>query len=470
VDRFTPVFAPIPLKNTQLGWGLGVMAGAIHRFDADTTVKPSTGVIGGFYTENDSWGLLAVEMARLAHDSWRLRGLASHCDINYDFFGIGEDAGNAGRSIPLNQTLDFGVAAVLRRVSTGFYLGGALMAMSTKVELQSGGAPGVPLPPGDSPRATLVAPGIQGELDTRDDDYWPTRGSLAKLKGWFFTDGLGSTRNFQRYMGGWTWYTHLPTRRLVIAGNANLSAASGDVPFYALPSVGAGEYAFRGYEQGRLPRQGHAVRAGGGPLAFERPRGRHGVRGLRPGRAVGGRSFERARPPRRRHRRALPDDAAVPDAPAARLRLGTERGPSLLRGGGGFLATTPALMPVASTCADARFRRRRRAEPHAVKPQAARSGRRRDRVVERAFRLRVDAADEPVDDVDGERAVLLGVAPRHRGAEPLHLGIGEDRGVRLLDRPAVRLRHLPQLALAPEQRQGGVEQDLVVERRAVAGG
>jgi len=251
VDRFTPVFAPIPLKNTQLGWGLGVMAGAIHRFDADTTVKPSTGVIGGFYTENDSWGLLAVEMARLAHDSWRLRGLASHCDINYDFFGIGEDAGNAGQSIPLNQTLDFGVAAVLRRVSTGFYLGGALMAMSTKVELQSGGAPGVPLPPGDSPRATLVAPGIQGELDTRDDDYWPTRGSLAKLKGWFFTDGLGSTRNFQRYMGGWTWYTHLPTRRLVIAGNANLSAASGDVPFYALPSVGAGEYAFRGYEQGR---------------------------------------------------------------------------------------------------------------------------------------------------------------------------------------------------------------------------
>jgi len=247
----TPIFAPIPFKNTQLGWGLGLMAGAIHRFDADTTLKPSTGVLGGFYTENKSWGILAVEMARLAHDSWRVRGLASHVDVNYDFFGIGEDAGNAGRSIPLEQTMDFGVGSALRRVRPGLYLGAALMAMSTKAELQSGGTPTVPVPPADAARATLVAPGLQAELDTRDDDYWPTHGSLAKLKGWFFSDALGSARKFQRYMAGWCWYTELPGQRLVIATNASLLASTGDVPFYALPSVGSGEYALRGYTQGR---------------------------------------------------------------------------------------------------------------------------------------------------------------------------------------------------------------------------
>jgi len=250
-SRVTPIFAPIPFKNTQLGWGLGVMAGAIHRFDADTTIKPSTGVLGGFYTENDSWGLMAVEMARLAHDTWRLRGLASHCDVNYDFFGIGEDAGNAGRSIPLEQTMDFGVGSVLRRVSKGLYVGAALMAMGTQVDPRSESASGVPLPPRDASQATLVAPGLQAELDTRDDDYWPTHGSLAKAKGWFFSDGLGSTRNFQRYMAGWCWYGEFPKRRLVLATNANLLAATGDVPFYALPSVGSGEYALRGYTQGR---------------------------------------------------------------------------------------------------------------------------------------------------------------------------------------------------------------------------
>ena len=81
----TPVFAPIPFKNTQLGWGLMGMVGLIHHFDADTTIKPSTGAIAGFYSENKSWGVLALEMARLSRDTWRLRGLFSHSEIRYDF-------------------------------------------------------------------------------------------------------------------------------------------------------------------------------------------------------------------------------------------------------------------------------------------------------------------------------------------------------------------------------------------------
>jgi hypothetical protein len=48
----TPIFAPIPFKHTQLGWGLAVLVGAIHRFDPDTTIKPSTGGVTGFYAEN----------------------------------------------------------------------------------------------------------------------------------------------------------------------------------------------------------------------------------------------------------------------------------------------------------------------------------------------------------------------------------------------------------------------------------
>jgi SSS family solute:Na+ symporter len=251
VQRVTPIFAPIPFKNTQLGWGLGLMAGAIHRFDADTTIKPSTGVVGGFYTENKSWGVLAREMARLAHDTWRLRGVLSHCDVNYDFFGVGEDAGNAGLSIPVEQTMDFSVGSVLRRVSTGLYVGGAVMWMGTQVDPQSAPPIHVPLPDVDRSHATLVAPGLQGELDTRDDDYWPKHGSLAKLKGWFFTGALGSSRQFERYLVGGCWYGHVPWHQLVIATNASAQAASGDAPFYALPSVGTGEYALRGYQQGR---------------------------------------------------------------------------------------------------------------------------------------------------------------------------------------------------------------------------
>jgi surface antigen Omp85-like protein len=250
-QTFTPVVAPVPFKNTQLGWGLLLLAGAIHRFDADPALKPSTGAVGGFYTENKSWGLMALEVAKLGHDTWRLRGLLSHAEVNYDFYGIGEEAGNTGRSVAINQEMDFFVASGLRRVTRGFYAGAAIMWLNTTATPQDSLPPELPSLSEDFTHTTLLAPGLQAELDTRDDDYWPRHGSFAKLKGWFFTGALGSSRDFQRYSVAWSWYMPLGSKRFVLATNANAQAVAGDAPFYALPSVGAGQWALRGYTQGR---------------------------------------------------------------------------------------------------------------------------------------------------------------------------------------------------------------------------
>ncbi|HTK69190.1 MAG TPA: BamA/TamA family outer membrane protein [Candidatus Eisenbacteria bacterium] len=245
----TPLIAPIPFKNSQVGWGLVLMLGAIHRFDADTTLKPSTGAIGGFYTDNKSWGLMALEMARLAHDSWRLRGLYSHMDVRYDFFGIGEDAGDAGVSVPIAQKLDFAVGTAARRLVPGLYAGAGLLWMGTTVRLRDELPPELAALDSDLGHTDLFALGLQGEYDTRDDDYWPTRGSLALLKTWFFTGG--STANFQRMTAGWSWYTRLRGERLLLATNVNAATASDEAPSYLLPSVGAGRFGLRGYTQGR---------------------------------------------------------------------------------------------------------------------------------------------------------------------------------------------------------------------------
>lgn len=249
-DRFSPLFAPIPFKNTQVGWGLVLMAGAIHRLDPDTSYKPSTGAVCGFYTENKSWGVMAVEVARFSRDRWRARGVVSHMDVNYDFYGIGEDAGTAGRALGINQRMDFVVGSGLRRVTHGLYAGAAIMWLKTKALPQVEIPPDLPASPDDFGDATLVAPGLQAELDTRDDDYWPSHGSLAKLKGWFYASGLGSSRDFQRYVFFWSWYTRLRDR-LVLATNLNALSAAGDAPFYALPALGTGLGGLRGYTQGR---------------------------------------------------------------------------------------------------------------------------------------------------------------------------------------------------------------------------
>lgn len=247
----TPLIAPIPFKNTQLGWGLMLMGGLIHRFDADTSIKPSTAAAGGFYTENGSWGVMAMENARLAQDRWRLRLMAGHVEVRYDYYGIGQDAGNAGRSVEIQQNMNMGTVAALRRVANNVYLGGTALYMGTSISVRDTTGPGLPPAAADISDIQLFAAGFQGEADTRNDDYWPTRGTLARLKAWFFLDALGGERSFQRYVLFWSWYAPVRGERLVAAVNLNAAGASSDTPFWALPAVGAGRGGLRGYTQGR---------------------------------------------------------------------------------------------------------------------------------------------------------------------------------------------------------------------------
>ncbi len=205
----TPLVAPLPFKNSQIGWGVALMLGLIHRLDADTTVKPSTGAIVGLASENGSWGVMGMEMARLGRDTWRARGVAGYMDLQYDFYGIGLEAGEAGQSVPIDQTFFIASGALLRHVVSGLYLGGQIVWLTTTVTPQDAAGPNDPALP-DQARTDLLAGGLQAEFDTRDDDYWPQRGSLAQLKGNFFTTTTGASGSFQRYQAAWSVVPRFP--------------------------------------------------------------------------------------------------------------------------------------------------------------------------------------------------------------------------------------------------------------------
>ena len=242
--------APLPFRNSQIGWGVAVMAGLIHRFDADTTIKPSTGAVTGLVSENGSWGVMGLEIARFGRDAWRARGVVGYMDLKYDFYGIGIEAGEAGVSIPIEQTISVASGAVLRRVIPGLYVGPTVVWMQATVSPRDQAEPGQPALP-DQSQAHLVAPGLLAEWDTRNSDYWPDQGSLAQLKASFFSTTSGESGTFQRYQAAWSWYHGLRGPRLVVVTNLNACGAPGDAPFYGLCSLGSGRFALRGYTQGR---------------------------------------------------------------------------------------------------------------------------------------------------------------------------------------------------------------------------
>jgi hypothetical protein len=246
----TPLVAPLPFRNSQIGWGVAVMAGLIHRFDADTTIKPSTGAVTGLVSENGSWGVMGLEIARFGRDAWRARGVVGYMDLKYDFYGIGIEAGEAGVSIPIEQTISVASGAVLRRLIPGLYVGPTVVWMQATVSPRDQAEPGQPALP-DQSQAHLVAPGLLAEWDTRNSDYWPDQGSLAQLKASFFTTTSGESGTFQRYQAAWSWYHGLRGPRLVVVTNLNACGAPGDAPFYGLCSLGSGRFALRGYTQGR---------------------------------------------------------------------------------------------------------------------------------------------------------------------------------------------------------------------------
>ena len=92
------VIAPIPIINPTIENGLAVLGGYLYRLDAnDTMTAPSATGVAGFKTSNGSWGAAFIQSLHLSHDKFRLLGVGAYGDVNYAFYGVGQEAGDAFR-------------------------------------------------------------------------------------------------------------------------------------------------------------------------------------------------------------------------------------------------------------------------------------------------------------------------------------------------------------------------------------
>ena len=250
------VFAPVPGYNPVLGATLLLGTAKIYRPKIATATAPPWMTGGGaFVAENGSWAVGAGHKMNLQDDQWRISGGVVYADINYRFYGIGNDAGDQERYVPIRQQAPAFTAKFTGRISSSWYLGFKLMAADSTIRLNPDELPPeFEIPPewhipadAFTPFLASVTPVV--EYDSRDDDFFPRSGVLFSASVAIFSDKIASDFNFQVYDFAYNQYFRVGGKG-VLAVRGYARVAEGDIPFFALSSLGQGSD-LRGYTAGR---------------------------------------------------------------------------------------------------------------------------------------------------------------------------------------------------------------------------
>jgi hypothetical protein len=253
------VGVPIPIANEAIGKGLGGAAGIV--FGAGTPgskTPPSIVGGGGGYTDSHTWLAAGGGNLLLGANRVRLLGGYAHASLHYRLFGTGTDAGNDGKSVPVDQTADFLIGEALVRTAWQVFVGGRYAYITTDVGLSSDVIPpdGLPLPPDVPPPGTernvsIHAIAFRAERDSRNDRFWPTSGSMIDL-----TAGAVDNRAallagwFQTYQASGNVYVAISAKQTVAARVMGCEKRGDHVPFFQLCQFGM-QGDLRGYETGR---------------------------------------------------------------------------------------------------------------------------------------------------------------------------------------------------------------------------
>ncbi len=241
---------PVPTVITEpaVGYGLGLglaffsesMAEAAQhgRESGKGPAPPNITAVGGAYTENGTWAAGAAHFHTWGGDRIRYLGAIAKVDANLEYFGVS----NQARAYEL-QGFALIQQVLFRVADSRWYVGPRYVYADTSATFKFGDTASELGAIEKNQRIGMGA--IVIDYDSRDNFFFPSRGSYAELEARFARAGLGSTESFDMYNArGYTW---LPLARTWILGlRADTKFSTGNVPFFAQPYVD-----LRGVQKGR---------------------------------------------------------------------------------------------------------------------------------------------------------------------------------------------------------------------------
>jgi outer membrane protein assembly factor BamA len=234
---FLPIAMPItePAVGYGAGGGLTFISSPLGGETKEGYHRPNISAVGGFGTENGTWGAFAGDLRYWFDD--RLQTLAGvmYASVNLDFYGIGDDPALAGRSLSYNLEPVGGMLQTKYRIGGSRVWAGLSYAFaSTEVSFDAPPAtPGVPSFRSES-NVGGVTPSVT--YDSRDTIFTPTRGTYVEAQAGLFSQALGSDDDFQRAQVIAMHFLPL-SDRLFLGVRGQFSASFDDTPFYLRPFI-----------------------------------------------------------------------------------------------------------------------------------------------------------------------------------------------------------------------------------------
>lgn len=246
------IVAPLPISSPALGTGIIPVFGYIFPLRKDDQVSPPS-VIGmaGIVTNNGSRGFGAYADLYMKENTYRIAAAYVRGNLNYDLYGVGLVAGNAGHKLPLEQTGEVFRSEISRRIGWDVFLGLRFWTGKSTIAIRpAGNTQSEPEPPPDIGLDTaLRALGVRLHRETDANRFYPTSSTLLDFTSDFFSQALGSKYTFQAYKFTFNKYGTL-SKNQVLAYNLFVCGTGGQPPFYGNCIYGANNE-LRGYTAGR---------------------------------------------------------------------------------------------------------------------------------------------------------------------------------------------------------------------------
>jgi hypothetical protein len=256
------VFAPIPFSNQTLNWGIIPVAQYLFPASKDDPTSPRSFVIAvGMVADGISWAIGGGGKFYLYEDRFRITAFGGHGTVAYDLFGAGTASGDAGLSVPIRQGGNLGLGEFLVRIFGKVFVGPRYNYRDLTANLNLSGST-VTLPKGLNPddfgsQFITQGPGFKLLQDSRNSQFYPTRGNELEFYGDFFNATRAATAvlpekhlDYQSYRLSENHYFSLAPKDVLAVRGMLCSEQGDDAPFFELCQFGAfGDV--RGYEPGR---------------------------------------------------------------------------------------------------------------------------------------------------------------------------------------------------------------------------